>query len=166
MWLRLKPRTSASLFPPPYLVYSTYGPVIINRFDLFWEQRWPVCGDRWLEGVGSFFQTVALFPFCRQARTIWVIGSNSRNAMHVWTTCINGAALHTPVLWNCGETLRFSPMSQMLRVISGNVDGFRGLQGVTRLFGSDSMGKKQNFFVLPAALDTHPNTKLFMTDCT
>ncbi len=54
------------------------------------------------------------------------------------------------IVWSCEERLCFSPMSQLVCVISGNFDGFRGLQGVIRLSGSNSTEKNSHFACHPA----------------
>lgn len=54
------------------------------------------------------------------------------------------------VLWSCEKRWCFSPMSQLVCVISGNLDSFRGLQGVVRLSGSNSTEKSSCFACHPA----------------
>lgn len=53
-------------------------------------------------------------------------------------------------------------MSQLVCVISGNFDGFRGLQGVTRLSGSSSSEMNSHFACCPAHTSEHKALK----DCT
>lgn len=102
--------------------------------------------------VAPFFGDSHCFHSARQAQLIRIIESiPNSNANHVWTACINGGALLTPCCWElCRAVQCFSPMSQLLCVISGNLDSFRGFQGVARLSGSNST--KKGTFILPAAL--------------